>query len=526
MNIDNTLSPGGGFGGGPGKLTTGNLTFGGFYSYYTVQLNGSLPGAGYDQAVVNGAVTLGGSPYLNVSLGFTPSLGQIFVIALNDGADAVSGTFSGLPQNATFNLGPYPFQISYIGKTGNEIILTSLSGDSLNNAPVARPDNYAVAQNTGLAIGAPGVLTNDSDADLDPITVVQAPSTTTKGGTLNVNADGSFTYQPPTGFVGFDEFSYIISDGNDATDLATVTIEVQDVVPPTVTVNNPNGGEVIFVGTQTKLDWTITDKKPVSVSLFISRDLGNTYEKVATDIPNSGSYLWTVTPPGTNTGASPVFSALFRVEARDSSGNVSADVSDSPFALHDLATATLLSLFEVTGSDDGIELRWQLAAPEQFASLAVERSELASGPWLEVSVERRTEDGVTVAIDRTATADQSYVYRLVGTTSDDRRVVLGQLSGERHPTITEFAIGKVAPNPTRDAVQIDYALPRAANVRLSVLDVQGREVALLADRMLGAGRYQATWSGRTERGEAPAGIYFVRCQALGKQLTRRVIRMR
>ena len=359
-----------------------------------------------------------------------------------------------MPQNATFNLGPYPFQISYIGKTGNEIILTSLSGDSLNNAPVARPDNRrgpehrARDQGAGRATRATAMPTSTRSP------WSRRHSTTTKGGTLNVNADGSFTYQPPTGFVGFDEFSYIISDGNDATDLATVTIEVQDVVPPTVTVNNPNGGEVIFVGTQTKLDWTITDKKPVSVSLFISRDLGNTYEKVATDIPNSGSYLWTVTPPGTNTGASPVFSALFRVEARDSSGNVSADVSDSPFALHDLATATT----SVAVRGDGGRTTASSCAgssPHRSSSRASRSNARSwrSGPWLEVSVGAAPEDGVTVAIDRTATADQSYVYRLVGTTSDDRRVVLGQLSGERHPTITEFAIGKVAPNPSRDAVR-------------------------------------------------------------------------
>ena len=134
---------------------------------------------------------------------------------------------------------------------------------------------------------------------------------------------------------------------------------------------------------------------------------------------------------------------------------------------------------------------------------------------------------MTVAIDRTAAPEKSYVYRLVGTTREGQRLVLGQLSASAELEIKALAISRVAPNPSRAAMRIDYALPRESRVRLSVLDVQGREVAVLADGLFEAGRYQTTWSGRTDAGdEAPAGVYFVRCQALGQRLTERVVRMR
>ena len=220
------LAPGGsGSAGSPGRLTTGNLTFGDG-SYYEVQLNGSLPGVAYDQVAVNGAVTLSGSVNLTLSPGFTPARGQIFVIVDNDAADAVNGIFSGHPQDSTFDIGPYPFEMSYIGKTGNEIILTSLSGDPLNAAPIAVDDNYATPQDSSLSVLAPGVLLNDSEPDMEPVVVIVAPDTTAQGGTLSVDADGSFLYQPPSGFNGQDTFTYVISDGHNATDLATVTITV------------------------------------------------------------------------------------------------------------------------------------------------------------------------------------------------------------------------------------------------------------------------------------------------------------
>ena len=53
----------------------------------------------YDQVNVNGAVNLTGAT-LNVTTGagFTPAVGNTFTIINNDGADAVTGTFTGLAE--------------------------------------------------------------------------------------------------------------------------------------------------------------------------------------------------------------------------------------------------------------------------------------------------------------------------------------------------------------------------------------------------------------------------------------------
>jgi hypothetical protein len=191
-----------------------------------MQLNGSLPGGTYDQLAVTGTISINSAVSLFPNLGFTPAQGQVFVLVSNDGTDAVSGAFNGLPQDALFNLGPYPFKISYIGKTGNDITITSLSGDPFNHAPVAVDDTYFTMMNTLLTVPTLGVLANDSDFDLNPITVVLADGSSVQGGTVSVAANGSFTYNPPASYTGTDSFAYIISDGLDATDMATVTIHV------------------------------------------------------------------------------------------------------------------------------------------------------------------------------------------------------------------------------------------------------------------------------------------------------------
>ena len=70
--------------------------------------------------------------------GFTTAINDLFFVIINDGADAVNGTFFGLPQNAlvTFNgpNGSVDFRISYSGNSatneflnGNDVVLRALT---------------------------------------------------------------------------------------------------------------------------------------------------------------------------------------------------------------------------------------------------------------------------------------------------------------------------------------------------------------------------------------------------------------
>ena len=93
-----------------------------------------------------------------------------------------------------------------------------------NNAPVAVNDSYSTPQDTVLTLPAPGVLDNDSDADGDPVTAVFVTGVT--NGSLDLNADGSFSYTPANGFTGSDSFTYQAYDGQAHSGVATVDITV------------------------------------------------------------------------------------------------------------------------------------------------------------------------------------------------------------------------------------------------------------------------------------------------------------
>jgi hypothetical protein len=102
--------------------------------------------------------------------------------------------------------------------------------------PVANGDGYGTPQGAPLFVAAPGVLGNDFDADGQAMTAVLVDAT--DFGSLNLQANGAFTYTPNAGFVGNDAFSYRASDGSQFSAVVGVSINVSAVNLPPVPVND------------------------------------------------------------------------------------------------------------------------------------------------------------------------------------------------------------------------------------------------------------------------------------------------
>lgn len=111
----------------------------------------------------------------------------------------------------------------------------------------------------------------------------------------------------------------------------------------------------------------------------------------------------------------------------------------------------------------------------------------------------------------------------LGEDLSDAAFSIAATTGVEGGAVTEFALGRVWPNPLHGSCRIGFAVPREAQVRLGILDVQGRELVRLADRLYQPGRYQIAWDGRTDRGSVAAGLYFVRLQVPGHRFVRRIV---
>jgi Ca2+-binding RTX toxin-like protein len=131
------------------------------------------------------------------------------------------------------------------GNGGSAIGTVLLSVAAVNDAPVARDDAFNGLMNTdilGHVLGDNGDGA-DSDQDGDALSVLPSTLTTAQGGTVILNADGSFTYNPAEDFIGDDSFDYTLADGNGGYDIGTVTLTVA--ADPTAILGTDGGDSIV-----------------------------------------------------------------------------------------------------------------------------------------------------------------------------------------------------------------------------------------------------------------------------------------
>src|ERR1044071_5225511 len=142
---------------------------------------------------------------------------------------------------------------------------TTLVPGSLRVSPLAFAESYNATINTPLNIPAPGVRANDTGTPA-PTAVPIVAGPTTGGGTVTLNADGSFLYTPATGFTGADTFTYTATNGLSPDDTATVTINVDE--GPAVTTTAPANG-ANNVPTNTNITVNFSEPVNATTSTFV-----------------------------------------------------------------------------------------------------------------------------------------------------------------------------------------------------------------------------------------------------------------
>jgi hypothetical protein len=156
-------------------------------------------------------------------------------------------------------------------------------------------------------------------------------------------------------------------------DALEVDLDTSDAAPPTITVTNPDGGEVWPVGTTQTIQWTSTGSM-ANVKIELSRDGGASFVTLLASTPNDGSQSWSVTGPTTTT-------ALIRVS--DAATPATADVSNGTFTISD-APPPSLTVVTPNGGElwtigQAQEIRWTWSGLS--GNVKIELSRNAGRTW-------------------------------------------------------------------------------------------------------------------------------------------------
>jgi VCBS repeat-containing protein len=193
---------------------------------YSLDEDGTLDIASSDGVLANDVAAAGES--LAASVLTAPTNGTLTL--------AADGSLTYVP-SANFN-GTDSFTYNATDSAGDSAVATaSITINPVNDKPVAGNDAYSTAEDNTLTVDAAGgLLANDADIDGD--TLVPTVTLQPVHGSVNVNADGSFSYTPDANYNGLDGFSYLVSDGTTTSDVASATIMINSVNDLPVGVND------------------------------------------------------------------------------------------------------------------------------------------------------------------------------------------------------------------------------------------------------------------------------------------------
>ncbi len=141
-----------------------------------------------------------------------------------------NGALSGTPPNLTYSPDPdyngadsFTFRAND-GKADSNVATVSITVNPMNDPPVAY--DQAITTSVGNSVYIT-VTASDVDGDLLTFSVVDGPiNGALTGGGINL------TYTPNPGYIGSDSFTFKVNDGNEYSNIATVTIIVNPGDPP------------------------------------------------------------------------------------------------------------------------------------------------------------------------------------------------------------------------------------------------------------------------------------------------------
>ena len=256
-----------------------------------------------------------------------------------------------------------------------------------NTPPDAMDDSAQANANSFVFID---VLSNDSDADGDPINLSGFVSLPTNGTVSTVS--GQVKYIPNTNFYGSDQFKYRIADSKGAIDTANVTVQV--LATPFASITSPSANDKFSLAQSVVAQATASDLDGTVVSVKF---------KLA------GSATWftdTTVPYSHDFGALAVGTHTIEVMSTDNSGFTSS-ISSVDIEVLPSVTVDANWTPDAVYVNDAASLTWSSSGATECSSVEVPEVTGTSGTINGLTFATAGVQNVTVTCSNSATSESN-----------------------------------------------------------------------------------------------------------------------
>jgi VCBS repeat-containing protein len=230
-----------------------------------------------DNALVTGGHDDGTVGLDDVDGGMTSAISEEICVPENGNAElSFSYTFAHLDNSSTDDF----FRVSLVSDDTTEVLF-ELRGDSVDRAGEWTTFSRDLSAYAGKHVQLMVEAADNGDASLveagiDEVRVTALETSMTinefsqgENGTVTLNEDGTFNYQANDGFVGEDSFTYSLTDGENISNVATVTVNVTEKTFDVA--SETSGDEDTAIGLPIETDYDAVLVEGVPADAFLNR---------------------------------------------------------------------------------------------------------------------------------------------------------------------------------------------------------------------------------------------------------------
>jgi len=208
----------------------------------------------------------------------------------------------------------------------------------------------------------------------------------------------------------------------------------------------------------------------------------------------------------------------------------------------DVSLPVELSVFEARAGDSKVLVVWKTESETDNLGFYLYRSEVEDGEYTRITdriIRSKSSNSPTTQeyrfLDSQVQNGKAYYYKLEDVSVSGARTMHGPVSAtpnaglslEENQIPDSYGLGQNYPNPFNPGTQIEFQLPEAAKVRLTIYNLLGQKVRLLVDANYEAGYQRVHWDGRDDFGNTvSAGIYLYELVAGNFVSTKKMVMMK
>ena len=151
------------------------------------------------------------------------------------------------------------------------------------------------------------------------------------------------------------------------------------------------------------------------------------------------------------------------------------------------------------------------------------RTETASAQFREIQDAKIVQKDLSFTfVDDSYLPGSTYRYR-VDVSDEDGRRSLFETDAITTPAF-DLVLNQNHPNPFNPTTTISFVLPERAQVRLTILNVDGKLIRTLVDNVLSDGLNEFVWDGTDTKGNpVSSGVYLYRIEAGERTITKKMV---